>query len=74
MQDQPAPDHTFRSGLEKLERAGLGQLRAHHPAIYTLAELAHELDEPDVVVEETVPALARTGLVNRWEVFAIPSR
>jgi hypothetical protein len=27
-----------------------------------------------VVVEETVAALARAGLVNRWEVFVIPSR
>ena len=25
-------------------------------------------------MEETVAALARAGLVNRWEVFAIPSR
>jgi hypothetical protein len=33
-----------------------------------------KLDEPDVVVEETVAALARAGLVNRWEVFVIPSR
>ena len=74
MQDQPTPEPEFRSGLDKLERAALGQLLAHHPAIYTLAELERELDEPDVVVEETVAALARAGLVNRWEVFVIPSR
>ena len=74
MQDQPTPGGELRSGLDKLERAALGQLLAHHPAIYTLVELALELDEPDVVVEETVAALARAGLVNRWEVFVIPSR
>ena len=74
MQDQPIPDGEFRSGLDKLERAALGQLLAHHPAIYTLTELALELGEPGVVVEETIAALAGAGLVNRWEVFVIPSR
>lgn len=74
MQDQPIPGEKFRPGFDKLERAALGQLLVHHPAIYTLGELALELDEPDVVVEETVAALARAGLVNRWEVFVIPSR
>jgi predicted transcriptional regulator len=74
MQDQPTPEREFRSGLDRLERAALGQLLTHHPAFYTLAELARELDESDVVVEETVAALARAGLVNRWEVFVVPSR
>jgi predicted transcriptional regulator len=74
MQDQPTPGGEFRSGLDRLERAALGQLLAHHPAFYTLDELARELDEPDVTVEETVAALARAGLVNRWEVFVVPSR
>jgi predicted transcriptional regulator len=74
MQDQPTPEREFRSGLDKLERAALEQLLAHHPAFYTLAELARELNEPDVAVEETVAALARAGLVNRWEVFVVPSR
>ena len=74
MQDQPIPDGEFRSGLDKLERAALGQLLAHHPAIYTLAELARELDEPDLGVEEAVAALASCGLVNRWECFVAPTR
>jgi hypothetical protein len=74
MQDHPIPGDKFRSGFDKLERAALGQLLVHHPAIYTLAELALELGEPDVVVEETVAALAGDGLVNRWDVFVIPSR
>lgn len=74
MQDQPIPDGEFRSGLDKLERAALGQLLAHHPAILTLAELALELGEPDMVVEETIAALAGAGLVRRWDAFVIPSR
>ena len=74
MQDQPIPDGEFRSRLDKLERAALGQLLAHHPAIYTVAELALELGEPDVAVEETIAALAGAGLVTRWEAFVIPSR
>ena len=74
MQDQPTPEPEFQSGLDKLERAALGQLLEHHPAFYTLAELARELDEPDDVVEETIAALVRAGLVNRWDVFAVPSR
>jgi hypothetical protein len=74
MQDQPTPEREFRSGLDQLERATLGQLLEHHPAFYTLAELARELDEPADVVDETVAALARAGLVNRWDVFVVPSR
>ena len=74
MQDQPIPSGKFRSEFDRLERAALGQLLAHHPAFYTLAELARELDEPGDVVDETVAALARAGLVNRWEVFVVPSR
>jgi hypothetical protein len=42
MQDHPIPGDKRRSGFDKLERAALGQLLAHHPAIYTLAELALE--------------------------------
>jgi hypothetical protein len=38
-----------------------------HPAFYALAELALELDVAEAVAEETVAALARCGLVNRWE-------
>jgi hypothetical protein len=71
MQDQPTPGGEFRSGLDKLERAALGQLLVHHPAIYTLAELALELDEPDVVVEETVAALARAGLERESELISM---
>jgi hypothetical protein len=74
MQDHPIPGGEFRSEFDKLERAALGQLLAHHPAFYTLAELAREVDEPDHVVEETVAALAGCGLVNRWECFVAPSR
>jgi hypothetical protein len=74
MQHQPTPERELRSGLDTLERATLGQLLTHHPAFYTLAELARELDEPDVTVDETVAALARAGLVNRWEIFVVPSR
>lgn len=74
MRDQPTPERGFRSELDRLERATLGQILTHHPAFYALAELARELDEPDVAVEETVAALARAGLVNRWECFVVPSR
>jgi hypothetical protein len=34
------PGRQPRSAFDKLERAALGQLLAHHPAIYTLAERA----------------------------------
>jgi hypothetical protein len=71
---QPTPERGFHSELDKLERAALGQLLAHHPAFYTLPELARELDEPYVAVEDPVSALARAGLVNRWELFVVPSR
>jgi hypothetical protein len=74
MQDHPIPGGKFRSEFDKLERAALGLLLHHHPALYTLAELARELDEPDVGVEEAVAALAGCGLVNRWECFVAPSR
>jgi DNA-binding IclR family transcriptional regulator len=74
MEDQPVPGGKPRSQLDVLERATLGQLLEHHPAFYTLAELARELDEPEDVVEETVAALARAGLVNRWGGFVVPSR
>jgi len=74
MQDQPIPGGKRRSAFDKLERAALGQLLVHHPAIYTLAELARELDEDDVAVEDALAALARAGLVNRWEGFVVPSR
>jgi hypothetical protein len=74
MQDQPIPGGKFRSEFDKLERAALGLLLDHHPAFYTLAELARELDEAEIAAEETVAALARCGLVNRWECFVTPSR
>ena len=74
MEDQPIPGGKPRSQLDVLERATLGQLLEHHPAFYTLAELASELDEPGLAVEDTVAALARAGLVNRWESFVVPSR
>ena len=74
MQDQPFPGGKPRSQLDVLERATLGQLLEHHPAFYTLAELARELDEPGLAIEDTVAALARAGLVNRWESFVVPSR
>lgn len=74
MHDHPIPGGKFRSELDKLERAALGLLLDRRPAIYTLAELALELDESEVAVEDTVAALARCGLVNRWESFVAPSR
>ena len=74
MEDQPIPGGKPRSQLDVLERATLGQLLEHHPAFYTLTELARELDEPGLAVEDTVAALARAGLVNRWESFVVPSR
>jgi hypothetical protein len=74
MPDQPTPEGEFRSALDRLERATLGQLLAHHPALYTLSELARDLAEPDDAVAETVAALDRAGLVNRWDRFVIPSR
>jgi hypothetical protein len=74
MQDQPIPGGKRRSEFDKLERAALGQMLVHHPAFYTLAELALELDEPDALVEEAIAALAGCGLVNRWELFVIPTR
>ena len=74
MEDQPKPGGNRRSQPDVLERATLGQLLAHHPALYTLPELARELDEPDDDVEETVAALARAGFVHRWDAFVLPSR
>jgi hypothetical protein len=74
MQDQPIPGAKPRSELDKLERAALGLLLNHHPAFYTLSELARELDMTEDVAEETVAALARSGLANRWEVFVAASR
>jgi predicted DNA-binding transcriptional regulator len=74
MQDQPTPAGNARSGFDMLERAALGLLLDQHPALYSLAELARELDITEVVAEETVAALARRGLVNRWEVFVVASR
>jgi hypothetical protein len=35
---------------------------------------ARALGECDVAIEDAVAALARAGLVNRWEVFVVPSR
>jgi predicted transcriptional regulator len=74
MQDQAIPDEGSRSGFDELERAALGLLLDQHPAPYTLEELARELDMTETVAEETVAALARCGLVNRWEVFVLASR
>jgi predicted transcriptional regulator len=74
MQDQPIWGGRPPSAFDKLERVALGQLLLHHPAIYTLAELARELDESDVAIKDAVAALARAGLVNRWDVFVVPSR
>jgi hypothetical protein len=74
MQHQPIPDAEARQGLDKLERAALGLLLDQHPAFYTLAELALELDMTEVVAEETIAALGRAGLANRWEVFVVASR
>jgi predicted DNA-binding transcriptional regulator len=74
MQDQPIWGGRPPSAFDKLERVTLGQLLLHHPAIDTLAELARELGESDLAVEDTVAALARNGLVNRWEGFVIASR
>lgn len=33
MHDQPIPGDKLRSGFDKLERAALGQLLVHHPAL-----------------------------------------
>jgi hypothetical protein len=74
MQDQPIPDDSARPGHDQLERAALGLLLDQHPASYTLGELARELDMTESVAEETVAALARCGLANRWEVFVAASR
>jgi predicted transcriptional regulator len=74
MQDQPISGGRPPSAFDKLERVALGQLLLHHPAIYTLAELARELDESHVAMEDAVAALVRAGLVNRWDTFVVPSR
>jgi hypothetical protein len=74
MQDDPIWGGRRRSETDKLEQAALAQLLVHHPALYTLAELALELDEPAVAVAEAVAALARCGLVNKWDYFVVPSR